>query len=303
MQLLPALLSLASLGALPSEDVPVAISAEVASPCQATPGVVEVQIQIIPRRDLSVDYELRIGIDLLSDAILIEDVPLDPPSSTWERGQIVRLSYQRVLPEERAQNLEEDIVVLAGFRDPETGEVSGPRGLPTGSDGLADIADASGAAHKAGEKDRERLLAVLADPHLGSFGVVALVLQLLAKFVLLDCLTDARAFLPLVLVPFAARIGPLAWTWWLEPLHQGLGARFRSAIGLPHIMVWAVALAAASWFFPALLATPALVLWWGWHLRCTIGGISGDGHGAGIELTETALLLALLLASRWGLAA
>ncbi|MFX5937548.1 adenosylcobinamide-GDP ribazoletransferase, partial [Acinetobacter baumannii] len=90
---------------------------------------------------------------------------------------------------------------------------------------------------------------------------------------------DARAFLPLVLVPFAARIGPLAWTWWLEPLHQGLGARFRSAIGLPHIMVWAVALAAASWFFPALLATPALVLWWGWHLRCTIGGISGDGHG------------------------
>ncbi|MCH2107117.1 MAG: hypothetical protein MK291_10795, partial [Planctomycetes bacterium] len=140
MQLLPALLSLASLGALPSEDVPVAISAEVASPCQATPGVVEVQIQIIPRRDLSVDYELRVGIDLLSDAILIEDVPLDPPSSTWERGQIVRLSYQRVLPEERAQNLEEDIVVLAGFRDPETGEVSGPRGLPTGSDGLADIA-------------------------------------------------------------------------------------------------------------------------------------------------------------------
>jgi adenosylcobinamide-GDP ribazoletransferase len=25
-----------------------------------------------------------------------------------------------------------------------------------------------------------------------------------------------------------------------------------------------------------------------------IGGISGDGHGAGIELTETALLLGLL---------
>ena len=87
-------------------------------------------------------------------------------------------------------------------------------------DGLADLADASGAAHK----DRERLLAVLADPHLGSFGVVAIVLQLLSKLVLLDMLVDARAFGALVLVPFAARIGPLVWTWWLMPLHQGLAA-------------------------------------------------------------------------------
>lgn len=167
-------------------------------------------------------------------------------------------------------------------------------------DGLADIADAGGAAHKPGEKERERLLAVLADPHLGSFGVVALVLQLLAKFVLLDCLFDARVFLPLVLVPCAARIGPLVWTWWLTPLHQGLGARFRSAIGPLHIMAWSAALAAATWVCPALLATPLLVLWWGWQVRRTIGGISGDGHGAGIELTETALLLALLIAARWG---
>lgn len=174
-------------------------------------------------------------------------------------------------------------------------------------DGLADIADAGGAAHKAGEKagekDRERLLAVLADPHLGSFGVVALVLQLLAKFVLLNCLIDARVFLPLMLVPFAARIGPLVWTLWIAPLHQGLGARFRSAIAPVHIMVWAAALAALSWFCPALLVTPVLVGWWGWHVRRTIGGISGDGHGAGIELVETALLLALLVAARWGQAA
>lgn len=166
-------------------------------------------------------------------------------------------------------------------------------------DGLADIADASGAAHK----DRDRLLEVLADPHLGSFGVVAVVLQLLTKFVLLDCLIDKAEFARLMLVPFAARIGPLVWTWWLMPLHQGLAARFRSAIGPLHIVVWMIALAAVSWFYPALLATPVLVGWWGWHLRRTIGGISGDGHGAGIELVETALLLALLVAARWGQAA
>lgn len=162
-------------------------------------------------------------------------------------------------------------------------------------DGLADLADASGAAHK----DRERLLAVLADPHLGSFGVVAIVLQLLSKLVLLDMLVDARAFGALVLVPFAARIGPLVWTWWLMPLHQGLAARFRSAIGPIDLAIWAAALAAAAWFTPALLITLLLVLWWGWHVRRALGGISGDGHGAGIELIETGLLLSLTIAGLW----
>lgn len=162
-------------------------------------------------------------------------------------------------------------------------------------DGLSDLADASGAAHK----DRERLLAVLADPHVGSFGVVAIVLQLLSKLVLLHVLIDARAFGPLVLVPFVARIAPLVWTWWLPPLHQGLAARFRSAIGPLDLAVWAAALAAASWFIPALLVTPLLLLWWGWHVRRTIGGISGDGHGAGIELIETGLLLSLTITGLW----
>jgi adenosylcobinamide-GDP ribazoletransferase len=161
-------------------------------------------------------------------------------------------------------------------------------------DGLSDLADASGAAHK----DRERILAVLADPHVGSFGVVAIALQLVAKLILLHTLVDAHAFLPLVLVPFAARIGPLAWTCWLSPLHEGLAARFRWAIRPVDIMVWSAALVAASGFSPALLATPLLILWWGWQVRRTVGGISGDGHGAGIELIETGLLLSLAMAFR-----
>jgi len=135
-----ALLSLALSVSPTNEDIPVSIVAEVQDPCQATPGIVQVDIQIIPARDLKVDYELRIGLDLLKDAILKEDVPLDPPTSTWKRGEIIHLRYERALPEESTLDLEEDLVVLAGFRDPKTGEVHGPRGLPTGSDGLADIA-------------------------------------------------------------------------------------------------------------------------------------------------------------------
>lgn len=166
-------------------------------------------------------------------------------------------------------------------------------------DGLSDLADASGAVHKINGDRRERLLAVLADPHVGSFGVVAIALQLLSKLVLLDMLVEARAFVPLVLVPFAARIGPLVWTWWLVPLHQGLAARFRSAVGPAELMAWAAVLLAAAWFYPALLVAPLLILWWGWQVRRTIGGISGDGHGAGIELIETALLLTLVVSTPW----
>ncbi|MFA7595662.1 MAG: adenosylcobinamide-GDP ribazoletransferase [Novosphingobium sp.] len=157
-------------------------------------------------------------------------------------------------------------------------------------DGLGDIADAGGAAHK----DRERLLAVLADPHVGSFGTVAITLQLLAKLVLLHALLD-RGLLPtLVLVPFAARVAPLIWTISLPPLHQGLGARFRGAIRPFDLAPWAIALAIAAWFAPAVLAILPFILAWGCWLRHRIGGISGDGHGAGIELAETALLFALI---------
>src|SRR5690606_14282746 len=99
------------------------------------------------------------------------------------------------------------------------------------------------------------------------------------------------------LVPFAARIGPLAWTRWLPPLHDGLGARFAAAVRIGDILLWALALLAAAWIAPALLTTVPLIALWGWRVMRTIGGISGDGHGAGIEIVETGLLTALLIAT------
>ena len=158
-------------------------------------------------------------------------------------------------------------------------------------DGLGDIADASGAAHK----DRERMLAVLGDPHVGSFAVVTIALQLIAKLVLLHALLDAGAFVAIALVPFAARIGPLIWSRALPDLHAGLGSRFRNAVRPIDFFIWSLALAAAAWFSPSLLAAPVIFLLWGRWLLRKIGGISGDGHGAGIEIGESLLLAAALL--------
>src|SRR5690606_1423376 len=49
-------------------------------------------------------------------------------------------------------------------------------------DGLADVADAMGAAHR----DPERFLSVLRDPHIGTFGVIAVLIVLLTKLILLS---------------------------------------------------------------------------------------------------------------------
>lgn len=156
-------------------------------------------------------------------------------------------------------------------------------------DGLGDIADAAGAAHKG----KDRLIAVLRDPHAGSFAIVAIATQLIAKLILLHHLIEVNAFIALAPIPFAARIAPLCWARWLPPLHEGLGSRFRHAVRAVDLILWALALiAAAMMVSPSLLSLPLAVLLWGRWIRRHIGGISGDGHGAGIEITETTLLVA-----------
>jgi len=161
-------------------------------------------------------------------------------------------------------------------------------------DGLGDVADACGAAHK----DRERMLAVLADPHLGGFGAVSIGLQLIAKLVLLHGLVAAQAWWAIALVAAAARIGPLIWSRWLADLHAGLASRFRGAVRQGDLGVWAVLLLGAAWLVPALLVAPLLIAGWGLWLKSRLGGISGDGHGAGIEIVESGLLFACLIALR-----
>lgn len=159
-------------------------------------------------------------------------------------------------------------------------------------DGLADLADVSGALHR----DPARLREVMADPHVGSFGVVAIAMQLLTKLVLLHALATRGIVLPVILVPFAARIGPLAWSRWLPPLHPGLAARFSGVVRARDLAGWGLVLLGACVAVPFLIATPMLIGGWGLWLKRKLGGVSGDCHGAGIELVETGLLAALVVA-------
>ncbi|MFA5081513.1 MAG: adenosylcobinamide-GDP ribazoletransferase [Hydrogenophilaceae bacterium] len=162
-------------------------------------------------------------------------------------------------------------------------------------DGLADLFDALGAAHR----DRERFLAVLADPHLGAFGAMALMLQLLAKLVLLMLLFKAGASLwALVLIPAWARLGALWWSQTLPPLKPGLGERFAWRLDGWLPWAWLAGLSALSFPVPLLVAMPLLILAWRQFLAVKVGGMSGDCLGAGIEVAETLALL-MLLSGGW----
>jgi adenosylcobinamide-GDP ribazoletransferase len=167
-------------------------------------------------------------------------------------------------------------------------------------DGLADLADALGAAHR----DPQRILEVLRDPHVGTFGVVAIVLVLAAKLVLLAVVAMhvagtglATPLGALALVAAWARFGAGVWSQTLPPLAPGSAERFAWRARSASLVVWAAALLAVTlWLCPPLAAAPvAIALWWAF-LRRRLGGMTGDCLGAGVEVCETALLALVAIA-------
>jgi adenosylcobinamide-GDP ribazoletransferase len=156
-------------------------------------------------------------------------------------------------------------------------------------DGLADLSDALAASHR----DPQRFLAVLADPHVGTFGVVSIVLALTLKVTGLAQL-PASALVALPLIPAWARLGPIAWSRWLKPLKPGHGERFAWHLHIGWIVFWTAALLAASVALaPTLCLAPLVIGGWGLWLQWRLGGTTGDCLGAGVEITEVVLLCAL----------
>ncbi|GGY05310.1 adenosylcobinamide-GDP ribazoletransferase [Paludibacterium paludis] len=160
-------------------------------------------------------------------------------------------------------------------------------------DGMADVADALGAAHR----DKTRLLAVMKDPHLGVFGVVTLILQLSGKGVLLMLAARQNLWAGLVLIPAWSRLGILYWQT-LPPLAPGMAERFAWKIPFAARRIELAALLAASLLLaPALVAAPLVAWLYRRWLTARLGGITGDCLGAGVEVMELALLGVLVTAS------
>ncbi len=176
--------------------------------------------------------------------------------------------------------------------DPWTGALAGLAAwvAVTGAlhlDGLGDVADGLGAAHGG----PARMLAVMRDPHVGSFAVVAIMVQLAAKLVLLHAV--GANWVALIAIPAAARVGPLVWARALAPLRaEGLGAEVARAARWRDVASWGLVVAGACVVLPWLLILPLLIPAFALWAKVKLGGMSGDVHGAGVELVEAGLLLA-----------
>jgi adenosylcobinamide-GDP ribazoletransferase len=161
-------------------------------------------------------------------------------------------------------------------------------------DGLADLADGLGV-----RGDRMRRLAVMRDPQVGTFGVLALGLWLLALVSALTSLPREDALIALVVACALGRWSALVHAVAASPARSdGLGAGF-VVDRAPLVVATAIALAIAVALegpAPAAGAAAAALLVAGVlsaGVRRSLGGRTGDTLGACIALAEVAVVLVL----------
>ena len=169
-------------------------------------------------------------------------------------------------------------------------------------DGLADAADALG-----GGRTRERRLEIMKDPHVGAFGVVALVCVLLLKWVAIARLAAGWQWPWLVVPLISSRTVMVELAVALPYARTGNGtaapfvrgaARHHAIIALLLASVGVVALVGPAGLMLLALALGA-GLWLARLFHARFGGITGDLLGMTNEVTETGLLLLLSAAAPW----
>jgi adenosylcobinamide-GDP ribazoletransferase len=140
-------------------------------------------------------------------------------------------------------------------------------------DALADMADGFGGGYT-----RERILAIMADSRIGSFGVVALTLSLLARYTLLAALPAQRAWSTLIVAHVLCRWTSVPLAAYLPSARgtEGQGARVGMNIprySVPAGTVLAAAIVAGLMGLKALLpllAATAVTILTGLYYRATL---------------------------------
>ena len=165
-------------------------------------------------------------------------------------------------------------------------------------DGLADTYDALAGGH-----DRERRLEILRDPHVGAFGVVAVVLLLLAKVSALSALPGESRLWTIVLVPCLSRWAILVvMDRFAYVRREGLGTPFLHGSGRGRLPAGSAVAVVATVVLTGpvgllLMAAAGLVAGAvGMWAKRRIGGVTGDIYGAACETSEaTVLVLAVAI--------
>jgi adenosylcobinamide-GDP ribazoletransferase len=162
-------------------------------------------------------------------------------------------------------------------------------------DALGDAADGFG-----GAREKDRILLIMRDSRIGSFGTIAITFSLLARFVLLTNLAPGKFVTFLIAGQVLGRWTALPLAFFLPSArgteagqgkliaHKITAISFAAGTALVLTIV-ALALGAAA--VPALLIAVLVAAMSGFYYRRRIGGITGDCLGATNQLTEIAVYL------------
>ena len=160
-------------------------------------------------------------------------------------------------------------------------------------DGLADWADSIG-----GFLQREKRLSIMKDTSLGAFGVLALIVALLSKWIAFERLISCGAAVWIIVVLIVSRdmMVELITTLPYARAEDGTGKPFviqasaRQRV-LSHIVTIILCLSFGP-FFLLLFCLGRLETWlFGMRCRQEFGGITGDLLGTANEMVEVTLLM------------
>jgi len=160
-------------------------------------------------------------------------------------------------------------------------------------DGLADTFDGFG-----GGWTKDRVLEIMRDSRIGTYGGLALLFVILGKLNFLSVLPQGQVWRWLIVAHTAARWTILPLCAWLPYARvEGQGKLVAKQVGALEIITGTVTLFLVLLLLPwqatfaALLVTTLVTLLSGLYFRARLQGITGDCLGAVNQLTEVSLYL------------
>lgn len=159
-------------------------------------------------------------------------------------------------------------------------------------DGLADTVDGFG-----GGWTKDRVLAILRDSRIGSYGATSLVLSLMARYLLLSSMPMEHFAAYVISAHVLCRWSSLPLSYFLPPAREqeGQGARIARLTSLPSLLFGSIFAATIVVFalrrasVAPLLVSLFVVILSGWFYYRKIDGVTGDCFGATNQLTEIAV--------------
>jgi len=169
-------------------------------------------------------------------------------------------------------------------------------------DGLADTADGFFSY-----RPKEKVIQIMKDPHVGTNGILALIIVILMKCALLFSLNRVSLPFYLIVIPILSRMN-IAWCAGLSVYagkEKSLAKLIVESTGTRRIIINTIIsclIILAIFGMKKIILTISLVLiatgfasLFSYYSRKKINGITGDVIGAVIELTEVVILISLLV--------